>query len=47
MKSVSSETTAVKAKDKININIFLSHDVQDDGFSDSEAAPQATVSVKN
>lgn len=45
MKSVTSEQTAVKAKDKININIFLSQDVQDDGYSDNEAAPQTTVSV--
>lgn len=45
MKSVASEQTAVKAKDKININIFLSQDVQDDGYSDNEAAPQTTVSV--
>ncbi|XP_070499384.1 uncharacterized protein [Chironomus tepperi] len=42
MKSATSEQTAVKAKDKININIFLSHDVQDDGYSDNEAAPQTT-----
>ena len=45
MKSVASEQTAVKAKDKININIFLSQDVQDDGYSDNETAPQTTVSV--
>lgn len=45
MKSATSETTAVKPKDKININIFLSQDVQDDGYSDNEAAPQTTVSV--
>lgn len=46
MKSASGEAaTAVKAKDKININIFLSQDVhQDDGYSDNEATPQATVS---
>ncbi|KAL7051642.1 hypothetical protein ACKWTF_004544 [Chironomus riparius] len=42
MKSVTSEQTAVKAKDKININIFLSQDVQDDGYSDNETAPQTT-----
>jgi hypothetical protein len=38
MKSAGSE--AGKPKDKININIFLSQDIPDDGFSDNESAPQ-------
>lgn len=48
MKSVASDTSAVKAKDKININIFLSQDIhQEDGFSDNEGAPQNSVSNVN
>jgi hypothetical protein len=46
MKGAGGES-ATKQKDKININIFLSHDVQDD-FSDNEggAAQNIPVSVR-
>jgi hypothetical protein len=40
--SASEATAATKARDKININIFLSQDVQDDvGCSDNETTTPA------
>lgn len=45
MKSAAIETPpAAKARDKLNINIFMSHDVNhDDGCSDNETALQKNV----